>query len=126
MLNDNDPLIPDDKVEIVDLLNSFYLFDREYENYDLPTAILARAGIDPDEELFNVLVKLGVCRENENTDVYRYNISAVFPDAVNQHTTRLITSVQDAIHTGHRKDVTILTLMNIDGQSTLEFDGAIS
>ncbi|MFZ0483977.1 MAG: RNB domain-containing ribonuclease [Desulfobacterales bacterium] len=126
VMNDNDPLIPDDKLEIVDLLNSFYLFGRENENYDLSKAILARAGIDPDEELFNVLVKLGVFRENENIDLYRYNISTGFPDDVNQYATRLIASTQDSLDTNHRKDFTMLPLMTIDGQSTLDFDDAIS
>jgi len=126
VMNDNDPLIPEDKLEIVDLLNSFYLLGREDENYDLGKAILARAGIDPDEELFNVLVKLGVFRENENIDLYRYNVSTVFPDEVNQYATRLIASTQDFIDTKHRKDLTMLPLMTIDGQSTLDFDDAIS
>jgi exoribonuclease-2 len=126
VMNDNDPLIPEDKLEIVDLLNSFYLFERENENYDLGRAILARAGIDPDEELFKVLIKLGVFRENENIDLYRYNISTVFPDEVNQYTTRLIASTKDSLDTTHRKDLTMLPLMTIDGQSTLDFDDAIS
>jgi exoribonuclease-2 len=126
VMNDNDPLIPDDKLEIVDLLNSFYLFGRESENYDLGKAILARAGIDPDEELFRILIKLGVFHENENTDLYRYNISTVFPDEVNQYTTRLIASTQGSLYTKDRKDLTTLPLMTIDGQSTLDFDDAIS
>ena len=126
VMNDNDPLIPEDKLEIVKLLNSFYLFGKENENYDLSKAILARAGIDPDEELFNVLVKLGVFRENENIDLYRYNVSTDFPDKVNQYATRLIASNQDSLDTNHRKDLTMLPLMTIDGQSTLDFDDAIS
>jgi exoribonuclease II len=126
VMNDNDPLIPEDKLEIVDLINSFYLFGRENESYDLAKAILARAGIDPDEELFSVLIKLGVFRENENIDLYRYNVSTVFPDEVNQYVTRLIASTQDPLDTKHRKDLTTLPLMTIDGQSTLDFDDAIS
>ena len=126
VMNDNDPLIPEDKLEIVKLLNSFYLFGKENENYDLSKAILARAGIDPDEELFNVLVKLGVFRENENIDLYRYNIATDFSDDVNQYATRLIASNQDSLDTNHRKDFTMLPLMTIDGQSTLDFDDAIS
>ena len=126
VMNDNDPLIPEDKLEIVDLLNSFYLFGRESENYDLGKAILARAGIDPDEELFRILIKLGVFCGNENIDLYRYNISTVFPDEVNQYTTGLIASTQDSLDTTDRKDLTMLPLMTIDGQSTLDFDDAIS
>ncbi|MDH3358955.1 MAG: RNB domain-containing ribonuclease, partial [Desulfobacteraceae bacterium] len=65
-------------------------------------------------------------RENENIDLYRYNIATVFPDEVNQYTTRLIASAQDSLDTRHRKDLTMLPLMTIDGQSTLDFDDAIS
>jgi len=126
VMNDIDPLIPEDKLEIVDLLNSFYLFERESENYDLGKAILARAGIDPDEELFRILIKLGVFRENENIDLYRYSISTVFPDMVSQYTTKLIASTQDSFDITDRKDLTMLPLMTIDGQSTLDFDDAIS
>ena len=126
VMNDNDPLIPEDKLEILDQLKAFYLFGKENENYDLIKGILARAGIDPDEELFNVLVKLGVFLENENLDFYRYNISTVFSDDVNQYASRLIGSPQDFLDTKHRKDLTMLPLMTIDGQATLDFDDAIS
>jgi exoribonuclease-2 len=126
VMNDNDPLIPEDKLEILDQLKAFYLFGKENENYDLIKGILARAGIDPDEELFNVLVKFGVFLENENLDFYRYNISTVFSDDVNQHASRLIGSTQDFLDTKHRKDLTMLPLMTIDGQATLDFDDAIS
>ncbi|MGW8325942.1 MAG: ribonuclease catalytic domain-containing protein, partial [Desulfobacterales bacterium] len=50
VMNDNDPLIPEDKLEILDMLKAFYLFGKENENYDLIKGILARAGIDPEEE----------------------------------------------------------------------------
>lgn len=126
VMNDNDPLIPEDKLEILDLLKAFYLFGKESENYDLIKGILARAGIDPDEELFKVLVKLGVFRENENLDFYRYNISTVFSDDMNQYASQLIGSPQDFLDTKHRKDLTMLPLMTIDGQATLDFDDAIS
>jgi len=126
VLNDNDPSIPEDKREIVNLLNSFYLFGKESHNCDLAMAILSRAGIDPDEETFNVLVKLGVYGENENIDLYRYEIPTVFPDEVEQYATRLIASTPSTVDTDHRKDLTMLSLMTIDGQSTLDFDDAIS
>lgn len=126
VINDNHPLIPEDKLHIVELLKSFYLFGKENENYDLSKAILARAGIDPDEELFSVLVKLGVFGKNENIELYRYDISTVFSDEVNQYANRLIVSTQNSIDTKHRKDLTMLPLMTIDGQATLDFDDAIS
>ena len=126
IINDNLPSIPDDKMEIVNLLKSFYLFEKENEHYDLGKAILARAGIDPDEGIFKILAKLGVFDENENTDLHRYNISPDFPEKVMDFATERIRSVQGTTDAGQRKDLTMLSSMTIDGQSTLDFDDAIS
>ena len=126
IINDNLPSIPDDKMEIVNLLKSFYLFEKENEHYDLGKAILARAGIDPDEGIFKILAKLGVFDENENTDLHRYNISPDFPEKVMDFATERIRSAQDTTDAGQRKDLTMLSSMTIDGQSTLDFDDAIS
>ncbi|MDH3566549.1 MAG: exoribonuclease II, partial [Desulfobacteraceae bacterium] len=79
-VNDAHPSVPEDKIEIVNLLKSFYLFEKESEHYDLAKAVLARAGIDPDEGIFKVLTKLGVFDENENTDLHRYGISPSLTD----------------------------------------------
>ncbi|MFA9497984.1 MAG: ribonuclease catalytic domain-containing protein [Deltaproteobacteria bacterium] len=126
IINDNPPSIPDDKMEIVNLLKSFYLFEKENEHYDLGKAILARAGIDPDEGIFKILAKLGVFDENENTDLHRYNISPDFPEKVMDFATERIRSAQGTTDAGQRKDLTMLSSMTIDGQSTLDFDDAIS
>jgi len=121
MLNEDHPSIPEDKIEIVNLLKSFYLFEKKSEHYDLCKAVLARAGIDPDEGIFKVLAKLKVFDKNENTDLHRYNISSDFPEKVIR-----VRSAQPVKDAGPRKDLTMLSSMTIDGQSTLDFDDAIS
>jgi len=125
-VNDAHPSVPEDKIEIVNLLKSFYLFEKESEHYDLAKAILARAGIDPDEGIFKVLTKLGVFDENENTDLHRYGISPDFPEKVMDFATERVRSAQRSTDAGPRKDLTLLSSMTIDGQSTLDFDDAIS
>jgi exoribonuclease-2 len=126
MLNENHPSISEDKTEIVNLLKSFYLFEKESKHYDLCKAILARAGIDPDEGTFKVLAKLGVFDKNENTDLHRYNISSNFLEKVIDFTAERVRSAQSTKNDGPRKDLTMLSSMTIDGQSTLDFDDAIS
>jgi exoribonuclease II len=122
-----DPRIPENKMEIVALIKSFYLFGRESRYFDLAKAILARAGIDPDEEVFKALVKLKVFEEDENVDLYRFGISADFSDEVNHCAAGIIASDPGSLlDTNGRKDLTMLSLMTIDGQSTLDFDDAIS
>ena len=125
-VNDDHPSVPEDKMELVNLLKSFYLFEKESEHPDLCKAILARAGIDPDEGIFKVLAKLGVFDENENTDFHRYNISPDFPEKVIDFATERVRSAQRTTDAGPRKDLTLLSSMTIDGQSTQDFDDAIS
>ena len=126
ILTQEDPQIPENKFEIVNLIKSFFLFGKECKNVDLAIAILSRAGINPEEEVFNALVKLNVFEENENVDLHRFGISADFSDEVNQYAAGLVASSPGSIYANGRKDLTKLSLMTIDGQSTLDFDDAIS
>ncbi len=126
VLISEDPGVPENKIEIVNLIREFYLFGKDSRYFDLAKAILARAGIDPDEEVFNVLVKLNVFEENENVDLYRFGIPTDFSTGVNQCAAVLIASHRGSLHAGGRRDLTMLPLMTIDGQSTLDFDDAIS
>ena len=126
VLNDNHPSLSKDKLEIVNILKSIYLFEKESKHYDIGKAMLIKAGIDPDEEIFHVLVKLGVFDKNENTDLYRFDISTSFPDEVLKRATELAGSSQEFLGNSVRKDLTRLSLMTIDGQATLDFDDAIS
>ena len=127
VLIQEDPRIPENKLEIVALIKTFYLFGKESRYFDLAKAILARAGIDPDEEVFNALVKLKVFEDDENVDLHRFGISTDFQDEVNHCAAGIIASDPGSLlDTNGRKDLTMLSLMTIDGQSTLDFDDAIS
>lgn len=126
VLNDNHSSQPDDKIQIANILKSFYLFGKESKDYNLGKAVLTKAGIDPDEEVFKVLVKLNVFDKNENTDLYKYKVATSFPDRVMERATEQLGLPQEFSYNSVRKDLTMLSLMTIDGQSTLDFDDAIS
>jgi exoribonuclease-2 len=126
VLNDTPSSPPENETQIINTLKSCYLFQKESTTYTLGKAMLATAGIDPDEEIFQVLVKLGVFDKNENTDLYKYNISPSFPGNVMQSAMELADSQQGFSDDRMRKDLTGLSLMTIDGQATLDFDDAIS
>ncbi len=115
-----------DKSEIITILKSYYIFEKESEHYNIGKAILAGAGIDAAEGLFQILVKLGVFDKNENIDLYRYNMPTVFSDEVTESTTKLINLKSPAFADNSRKDLTMLPIMTIDGQGTLDYDDAIS
>jgi exoribonuclease-2 len=126
VLNENNPSLPDDKLEIAKILKSFYIFKKESKEYDLGKAIIESAGIDPEEGIFKILVGLGEFDKNENIDLYRYGISTSLPDKVMESTVDLASSIQTVVADNQRKDLTMLPLMTIDGQATLDFDDAIS
>lgn len=126
VLNDTPSSPPENETQIINILKSCYLFQKESTTYTLGKAMLAEAGIDPEEGIFEVLVKLGVFDKNENTDLYKYNISISFPGNVMQSAAELADSPQKFLDDPMRKDLTGLSLMTIDGQATLDFDDAIS
>ena len=126
VLNDTPSSPPQNETQIINILKSCYLFQKESTTYTLGKAMLAKAGMDPEEEILQVLVKLGVFDKNENTDLYKYNISTFFPGDIMQSATELADSQQGFSDDRMRKDLTGLSLMTIDGQATLDFDDAIS
>jgi exoribonuclease-2 len=126
VLNDTHPSPPKNQTQIINILKSFYLFQKESKHYNLAKSMFVKAGINADEGIFQVLVKLGVFDKNENTDLYRYNISTSFPDNIMERATELAGLQQKFSDNGMRKDLTMLSLMTIDGQATLDFDDAIS
>jgi exoribonuclease-2 len=108
------------------ILKSYYLFEKESKDHALARAMINKSGLDWTTGLFPVLVKLKVFDENENIELLRLDITAEFDDRVLQSAERLAASHHDFLADGKRQDLTSLSLMTIDGQSTLDFDDALS
>jgi len=120
------PYLPDDKTECMDILKSCYLFQKESPHYSLGKEILKKAGIDNMEVVFQILVKLGVWDKNENIELHKYEIPTVFSNEVMKNATDLVNRHKDPADFKDRLDLTGLSAITIDGQSTLDFDDAIS
>jgi len=115
-----------DGAEFISVLKSYYLFEKESPDHCLAKAMLERAGLDERDELFPILVKLGVFQENENIDLLRLEVPVEFPAEVQQRADALIALAGPVASEPHRDDLTGLELITIDGQSTLDFDDALS
>ena len=120
------PVLSPDHSELVDILKSYYLFEKESREYAFARSILAFAGIEDVEKIFDIFVKLGIWDKHENIDFYRYDISTVFPEEIEATVVKLVDLSQNSIENSGRRDLTRLSLMTIDGQSTLDFDDALS
>ncbi|MGD8344897.1 MAG: ribonuclease catalytic domain-containing protein, partial [Desulfobacterales bacterium] len=129
MLNSTGPVDPDSisthVQEFIEILRSYYLFDKESKDYKIAKSMTARAGVESLQDIFRVLVRLGVFDENENLELLRCQISADFEEPVLTRAAQIADS--NPIGTvAERRDLTHLSLMTIDGQGTLDFDDAIS
>lgn len=110
----------------LEILKSYYLLDKESPHYAEGREITAKAGIDDKERLFPLFVDLGVFGPDENIDLYRQGIPLEFPEQVLSHVETVARRSTLPLESLRRKDLTHLPLMTIDGQSTLDYDDAIS
>jgi len=119
-------LLPAEIHQAIEILKSYYLFQKDCKDYEIARAIAARAAIESPQDIFRVLVKLGVFDEDENIELHRCDVSADFAPNVVAQAAQIVGSNFIESANGSRKDLTHLSLMTIDGQGTLDFDDAIS
>jgi len=112
--------------EFKKILKSCYLFGKSGTDHALGKAMLEKAGIRDTDGLFPILVALEEFSENENVDIHRYAIPVVFSEKVLTAADKLVDSSADFSHDPRRRDLTHLPAMTIDGQSTQDFDDALS
>jgi len=130
VLNTSGPFRPesfsDDIRQYIKILRSYHLFGKESKNHTLAKALIGRAGIESSDDIFEILVKLGVYDEHENLDLLRCDVSAEFPESVLAVAKQLVDSDSSVSFDASRRKLTDTILMTIDGQGTLDFDDALS
>ncbi len=124
-------LLEEEQKDIIEILKSAYLNQKESRHYSLGKRILREAGIGmEDSRLLQVLVHLGVWDKDENLDLIRFDISPEFPDDVKASAERLVKeayySNAEITYGTKRVNLTELPLITIDGQATLDYDDALS
>ena len=112
--------------ELLDVLRSCYLFEKESPDYSIARGVLERAGLDGGEDLFPVLCRIGVFREHENIELLRLRAPVEFSAEAQQAAGEMVGASPPVAADTRRVDLTGLNLFTIDGQSTLDFDDALS
>ncbi|MBW2369652.1 MAG: VacB/RNase II family 3'-5' exoribonuclease [Deltaproteobacteria bacterium] len=114
--------------EIIEILKSFFLFGKDANGYGIGKALLAKANIRDPEIIFKLLTRVGVWHPDENLDLLQHRVPMAFSQAVAAHAANLGKKDGGVNGQSHKKrrDLTDLSVLTIDGPSTLDFDDAIS
>ncbi len=124
-------LSAEEQKDIMEILKSVYLNQKESRYYALGKRILNGAGIGmEDSRLLQVFINFGAWDKDENLDLIRLGISADFPEDVKESAERLVKdayySTAETTYGTKRINLTDLPLITIDGQATLDYDDALS
>lgn len=125
-LQSEHPCVPTDKDEIIEIIKSLSLYEKDSAHYKTGKEILSSSGLDPKKNPFYILVKLGVWSPDENLNLHRFGISDSFSPAIMEASGQLIREGVESEPDSGRTDLTDLSILTIDGQGTLDFDDAIS
>jgi exoribonuclease II len=112
--------------EILAVLKAEYLQGNANPAHSLCRALMQKAGISNVENLFPILVKAGVFEADENIDLLRMEVPREFPQPVLDRCRELVEQPGKLVAEPERKDLTMLSIMTIDGQATQDFDDALS
>jgi exoribonuclease-2 len=112
--------------ESIQILMDYFLFQNDSNTFQTARKIIKRSSINSPEQLFSVFVKAGIWNQNENVELLALKIPTAFNQAVLDQEKRLTTSPVSFLDDPLREDLTHIPLITIDGQSTLDFDDALS
>ncbi len=116
----------DNQKFIVRALRGEFLHGKTNPSHALCKALMHKAGIAKSDDLFVILVQTGVFDVDENIDLLRLEIPLAFSTPALDKCRELVEHPGRLVAEPERKDLTMLSIMTIDGQATQDFDDAIS
>lgn len=111
---------------VIHILKNYYLFNKEANSFLTAREIIKRSPLNSPEQLFKVFVNAGIWDQNTNIDLLVLQIPTRFSKSVLKQEEKLTRTQVNFFDDPLRKDLTDIPLITIDGQSTLDFDDAIS
>ena len=118
--------LSDEARKYVAILQDYYVFEQEAENKILAREILTRAGNISREAIFPLLVRLGVWRVDENTDLLRYRLPTDWSAAALTRAEDIRLVPAESLGGQGRVDLSDLFIFTIDGSATADYDDALS
>jgi len=124
--SDAPEISPAGQKEILEILRDAYLYGKASPTHALCRPLMLKGGVAKVEDIFPLLVAAGVFAADENIDLLRLQIPTQFPRSVENRCRELVEHPETLAAEPERKDLTMLSIMTIDGQATQDFDDAIS
>ncbi|MCF8114452.1 MAG: RNB domain-containing ribonuclease, partial [Desulfotignum sp.] len=112
--------------EVLDILKSYYLFGNDADNAAIARQMIKNAGMGSADPIFDFFVRAGIWHPDENIDLLTMGVPTTFPPEVEAAGKKLCLTHTGVFQDPRRKDLTHVPLITIDGQSTLDYDDAIS
>lgn len=125
-LNDKNSSSAKTDTEIIQILKDYFLFGNDSQTSQIGKQIIKRSTLNSAEQLFTAFVKTGVFNQNENIELLSLQIPTDFSKSVRKQENELAAQKLSFLDDPLRQDLTSLKIITIDGQSTLDFDDAIS
>jgi exoribonuclease II len=118
------PEIPDPGV--IEILKSYYLQGSDSQFTAVAKQMVKKSGLSAPEQLFNIFVRSGLWDIDENIDLLSMQIPTTFSETVLGAAKKLGQTQGNVVKDPQRQDLTDIPLITIDGQSTQDYDDAIS
>ena len=116
--------LPDPNV--IKILKDYYLFANDANMAGVAKQMIKKSGLSLVDQLFGLFVKAGIWDVDENIDLLSLQIPTEFSDSVVSSAARLSKAAALVFDDPRRRDLTQVPLITIDGQSTQDYDDAIS
>ncbi len=111
---------------VIEILKSYYLQGNDSQFTAVAKQMLKKSGLSAPEQLFNIFVRAGLWDVDENIDLLSMQIPTIFPETVLEQAKKLVLTHSNIVKDPQRQDLTDIPLITIDGQSTQDYDDAIS
>ncbi len=118
--------LPEQFPNVVKILKSYFLYDKESPFYASARAMLKKAEVSSPNAIFAIMEKHGIWKPDENIEILRYGIQTDFTKAVMEKSNGFSPYKISQAPSENRRDLTDLEVITIDGQYTLDFDDALS
>jgi len=109
----------------LELVRDYYLFGNDFAESDLARDLLKRAQLTGDHEVYHLLVKAGIWRENENIPLLRYQVPVAFSEETLREAADCPEPELATLLAEGYRDLTDLPILTIDGEMTRDLDDGL-